>query len=56
VKVFEISGTLKVRDEITHQEMLNILYNLKSYGIHFAGETKDVTGEYVESEEYIRVY
>jgi hypothetical protein len=57
VKVFEISGKLYVRDEITHQEMLNILYKeLTKYGIKFVGTTKDVTSEYAESEEYIRVY
>jgi hypothetical protein len=57
VKVFELSGKLYVKEDLSHQELLNLLYKLyKQFDIRFTGVSKDVTSEYVESEKYIRVY
>lgn len=39
--VFTVKG--KLYGNVSHQEMLTILYQvLKSRGIHFAGETKQI--------------
>jgi hypothetical protein len=41
MKVFDITGKLHVKDDLTHQELLEQLYiELKKLGIHFVGETK----------------
>jgi hypothetical protein len=43
LKVFQINGQLRVKDDHSHQELLQILTTLLgSEDIHFAGETREI--------------
>lgn len=53
MKVYSIEGKLSVPDNLTHHEMLSLLYEvLKEKGIHFAGATKEVGYLHNELERY----